>query len=73
MVLALGRMVIGGMRFWPVVTKVFRKHGLAWTVAGLTASEIYSVVQATAPESDEADLREVSNQLARMIDEDEVL
>lgn len=69
----LGNMVVGGMRFWPVVTKVFRKHGLSWAVAGLTASEIYSVVQSTAPESDEADIREVSNQLARMIDEDEVL
>lgn len=71
--LGLGRMVIGGMRFWPVVTKVFRKHGLAWTVAGLAASDIYTIVKATAPESDEADLREVANQLARMTDEDEIL
>ena len=71
--LGLGRMVVGGMRFWPVVAKVWRKHGLNWTVAGLSASQIYDVVKATAPESDEGDLREVSNQLARMTDEDEVL
>ena len=68
-----GNMVVGGMRFWPVVSKVFRKHGLSWTVAGLTASEIYDVVKAQAPESNDADIQEVANQLGRMVDEDEVL